>query len=115
MTVVPVSDPIAVDVTQNMQALLKDGAVQYCGWVMVDPDPAVADFRIYTSPSFDRWLEVPVDQVLAQLGPSFESQGRSYVWVTGTTPVKEVSSASAVLVGQLMQSGGDPGAYPHGR
>ena len=117
----PVSDPIAVQVTDDIDDLLRHGAVRFCGYVKVETlpdgtvDPAVANFRVYTSPSFDRWLEIDRDVVLAQLGPNFHTQGRSYVWVAADAVVTKCQSAAAVFVSQAMDAGDDdPTAFPRG-
>jgi hypothetical protein len=109
----PVSDPVADDVAADLPALLEHGVVRFLGYVKVDP--TLDTFRLYTSPTFDHWLEIERHAVQAQLGPSFESQGRSYIWVTADAVVTKCQSATAVFVSQTMNAGlDDPTAFPHG-
>lgn len=118
----PVSDPIADLVASDVPALMEHGVVRYLGYVKVaktnaNPpvvDPAVATFRLYMSPNFDRWLEIDKDDVTAQLAPSFSTQGRSYVWVAADAVITRGQSATAAFISQSMDDYDDPTAYPKG-
>lgn len=118
----PVSDPIADLVASDVPALMAHGVVRYLGYVKVaknnaNPpveDQAVATFRLYMSPNFDRWLEIAKTHVKAQLGPSFSTQGRSYVWVAADAVITRGQSATAAFISQSMDDYDDPTAYPKG-
>ncbi|HEV7804201.1 MAG TPA: hypothetical protein VGO80_00155 [Solirubrobacteraceae bacterium] len=107
------SDPVADDVASDLPALLEHGVVRFLGYVKVDP--ILETFRLYTSPTFDHWLEIERHAVQAQLGPSFQSQGRSYIWVMADAVVTKCQSATAAFVSQAADAGfDDPTAFPHG-
>jgi len=117
----PVSDPIADEVATNLQVLLEEGVVRFLGYVKVveaDPGPPrVLEpiFRLYTSPSFDRWLEIETVKVRGQILASAETAGRSYIWVAADAVITQCQSGTAEYISQIMDAGGDdPTALPRG-
>jgi len=74
----------------------------------------VAYLRIYTSSSFDHWIEVPEVKVLYKTAPRESDEERSLVWVPADTVVTQGHTALAANVAASMEIGGDPSTYPGG-
>jgi len=107
------SDPVANEVAANAGDLLEHGAVRIRGYVHVIP--AGDTFRVYTSPSFDRWLEIPKNSFRSQLGPSPENDGRSLIWIRADAVVTRCQAGSAAYIVETLDEGyDDPTARPRG-
>ena len=107
------SDPVANEVAASGVDLLLHGAVRIRGYV--DADPAAPTFRVYTSPSFDRWLEIPKNSFRSQLGPSPENDGRSLIWIRADAVVTRCQAGSAAYIVETLDEGyDDPTARPRG-
>lgn len=73
----------------------------------------VDEVHLYTSKSFDQWLEIPQDSVRAQRGNVADLGGRSQIWVDDDVTVKQCRLTTAADVAQSLTSGmDDPTALP---
>ena len=122
----PVSDEAAKAVALNIQQLEQDGCVSFVGFVMRSTtagndgpleDATAPTFRLYTTPKFDRWLEIKKVDLLFQK-PVTPDGGvtRSQVFIKATASITQSQSMSAEYAAQFIDTGGDdPTAYPRGR
>lgn len=120
----PVSDPVALKIAGDPEALRTRGAVAIRGFVVcakkdtagqwVD-DPSATTFRVYTSDSFDRWLEIATADLIHQDPPSLARGIRSTVWVKPNATITKSEFVSGLFAAQLADTGSDdPTAYPRG-
>ncbi len=129
------SDQVAKDVAGTLTDLLDHGGavVSLCGYVhlhtswkpVVKADGTldvndgsargapVAEVHLYTSKSFDQWLEIPEGSVRSRRAGLSEYDGRSEIFVDIDATVKHCRRTNVADVAQSMSSGvEDPTAYP---
>lgn len=106
----PQLDQVAIDVAASAPP---HDAVTFRGYLGAGPDPNI--FRLFIRPSFDRWLELNVNDILAQVVGSDETWGESLVWVRRDAQITTCFAASAVEIAALELNADDPGATYHPR
>lgn len=118
------SDTVATNVAGGT-ALVEHGAVLLRGWVLeikvaiksggftgsVNFGTEVeVTTRVYTSPSFDRWIDVPPDSVHHQRQDS--ATGRSEVWIHADAVVTHGHAALGANISPSMEYTDEPVTYP---
>lgn len=119
------SDEVASKVAGDLGHLQSHGAVRLRGYVlelvvMVEPftdgvtiaeaepdDPTT--IRVYTSALFDRWIDVPYENVRHRLQ---DTEGRSLVWIDANAVVTVGHARLAANIGPSMEITDEPTTYP---
>ncbi len=113
MAFVPVADQVAIDVEAAGGAPGPNAMVTFRGYLS---EPSAAGIhRLYIRPSFDAWVELPANDIVAQVPGSNQTGGESLVWVRRDATIARGATTSAIELATAEVDPTDPAAgyYPN--